>query len=60
MSPLRLLVLSAIATIAQLASAQSTVDTVRGLDSAWANSYATHDTVLARDSRRGHSDHRHR
>jgi len=41
MSPLRLLVLSAIATIAQLASAQSTVDTVRGLDSAWANSYAT-------------------
>ena len=41
MSPLRLLVLSAIATIVQLASAQSTVDTVRGLDSAWANSYAT-------------------
>jgi len=48
MSPLPLLVLSAIATIAQLASTQSTVDTVHGPDSAWANSYATHDTVLAR------------
>ena len=41
-----LLVLPVLAAVGR-AEAQSAVDSVRALDSAWARAYATHDTTLA-------------
>lgn len=41
-----LLVLPVLAGVSR-AEAQSSVDSVRALDSAWARAYATHDTTLA-------------
>lgn len=37
-----------LAVLPGLLAAQRPIDTVRGLDSAWARAYATHDTALAK------------
>jgi len=44
----RFLLLAALAMSGSAANGQAVVDSVRALDSTWANSYATHDTVFAR------------
>jgi len=39
---------TALAAAAQVSAAQNTADRIRQLDSAWARTYAVHDTALAR------------
>jgi hypothetical protein len=43
-----LITLAGVAATAHVAAAQNSADRIRQLDSAWARSYAVHDTALAR------------